>query len=118
MGVHPTPLEDTMTADLLIHDARLLVTMDSARREIPGGWVAIRAGMVAAVGGAGDPPPPATHRLDATGCLVTPGLVNTHHHLYQNLTRAYPPMTGAPLFGWLRTLYPLWACLLYTSRCV
>ena len=111
MGVHPTPLEDTMTADLLIHDARLLVTMDSARREIPGGWVAIRAGMVAAVGGAGDPPPPATHRLDATGCLVTPGLVNTHHHLYQNLTRAYPPMTGAPLFGWLRTLYPLWAAI-------
>jgi cytosine/adenosine deaminase-related metal-dependent hydrolase len=46
--------------------------------------------------------------LSAAGCLVTPGLVNTHHHLYQNLTRAYPPMTSAPLFGWLQTLYPLW----------
>ena len=47
-------------------------------------------------------------RIDATDCLVTPGLVNTHHHLYQNLTRAYPPMTDKPLFGWLTSLYPLW----------
>ncbi len=49
--------------------------------------------------------------LDATDCLVTPGLVNTHHHLFQNLTRAYPPMTGKPLFGWLQSLYPLWSAL-------
>jgi len=42
---------------------------------------------------------------------VTPGLVNTHHHLYQNLTRAFPPMTNAALFGWLKTLYPLWSTL-------
>ena len=46
--------------------------------------------------------------IDATDCLVTPGLVNTHHHLFQNLTRAYPPMTDKPLFGWLQSLYPLW----------
>ena len=46
--------------------------------------------------------------IDAADCLVTPGLVNTHHHLYQNLTRAYPPMTDQPLFGWLQSLYPLW----------
>ena len=49
--------------------------------------------------------------LDATDCLVTPGLVNTHHHLFQNLTRAYPPMTDKPLFGWLQSLYPLWRAL-------
>jgi cytosine/adenosine deaminase-related metal-dependent hydrolase len=49
--------------------------------------------------------------IDATDCLVTPGLVNTHHHLYQNLTRAFPPMTNAALFGWLKTLYPLWSTL-------
>ena len=49
--------------------------------------------------------------VDASGCLVTPGLVNTHHHLYQNLTRAFPPMTNSALFGWLRTLYPLWRSL-------
>ena len=49
--------------------------------------------------------------IDATDCLVTPGLVNTHHHMFQNLTRAYPPMTDKPLFGWLTSLYPLWAAL-------
>ena len=49
--------------------------------------------------------------LDATDCLVTPGLVNAHHHLFQNLTRAYPPMTDKPLFGWLQSLYPLWSAL-------
>ncbi len=49
--------------------------------------------------------------IDAADCLVTPGLVNTHHHLYQNLTRAFPPMTNAALFGWLKTLYPLWSTL-------
>ena len=54
------------------------------------------------------PPPAATRTIDATDCLVTPGLVNTHHHLFQNLTRAYPPMTDKPLFGWLQSLYPLW----------
>ena len=58
--------------------------------------------------GAAEPPPAAARVLDADGCLVTPGLVNTHHHLFQNLTRRYPPMTDAPLFGWLTTLYPLW----------
>jgi len=95
-------------ADLLIHDAALVATVDAERRELPGGWVAITGGLVSGVGSAGDPAPPADRRLDARGCLVTPGLVNTHHHLYQNLTRAYPPMTAAPLFGWLQSLYPLW----------
>ena len=47
--------------------------------------------------------------LDATGCVVTPGLVNTHHHLYQTLTRAVPAGQDALLFGWLKTLYPIWA---------
>src|SRR5205823_3530984 len=78
------------------------------RREIAGGWVAIDGGFVTAVGRSTDPAPAAVRTIDAGGCLVTPGLVNTHHHLYQNLTRAHPPMTAAPLFGWLATLYPLW----------
>jgi len=56
-------------------------------------------------------PPVARAAIDASGCLVTPGLINTHHHLYQNLTRAFPPMTDSALFGWLRTLYPLWRAL-------
>jgi cytosine/adenosine deaminase-related metal-dependent hydrolase len=83
--------------------------MDNNRREISDGWVAITDGFVSAIGGG--TPPAAKQVVDATDCLVTPGLVNTHHHLYQNLTRAFPPMTNAPLFGWLQTLYPLWRSL-------
>ncbi len=98
-------------ADLLIRNARLVATMDAARRELPGGWVAITGGFVEAVGASTDPEPVATQVIDATDCLVTPGLINTHHHLYQNLTRAYPPMTDKPLFGWLQSLYPLWAAI-------
>ena len=98
-------------ADLLIRNARLLATMDADRRELAGGWVAITGGFVEAVGASTDPEPAATQVIDATDCLVTPGLVNTHHHIYQNLTRAYPPMTDKPLFGWLQSLYPLWAAI-------
>ena len=84
--------------------------MDDGRREIPGGWVAITNSRISGVGTKGSEPE-AKEVIDASGCLVTPGLINTHHHLYQNLTRAYPPMTNAPLFGWLTSLYPLWSTL-------
>jgi cytosine/adenosine deaminase-related metal-dependent hydrolase len=93
-------------ADLVIANARCVATLDAERRELDGGWVAIADGLVVAVG-TGEPPP-ATAVLDATDCLVTPGLVNAHHHLFQNLTRAFPPMTDKPLFGWLQSLYPRW----------
>ncbi len=83
--------------------------MDENRREINNGWVAISNGFVSAIGSG--VPPTAKQIIDATDCLVTPGLINTHHHLYQNLTRAFPPMTNAPLFGWLKSLYPLWRTL-------
>lgn len=88
----------------------LIATVDDQRREIPGGWVAITNGLISGVGYGGSEPVAKTV-IDATDCLVTPGLVNTHHHMYQNLTRAYLPMTSAPLFGWLQTLYPLWSTL-------
>jgi cytosine/adenosine deaminase-related metal-dependent hydrolase len=71
--------------------------------------VAVSNGFVSAIGSG--TPPQARESIDASGCLVTPGLVNVHHHLYQNLTRAYGPMTNSALFGWLRTLYPLWSAL-------
>jgi len=98
-------------ADLLIRGARLLATLDDDRRELAGGWVAIDGGLISAVGASIDPEPVASETIDAGECLVTPGLVNTHHHLFQNLTRAYPPMTDKPLFGWLQSLYPLWRAL-------
>lgn len=96
------------SVDLLIEDAWLVATMDDQRREFQGGWVAIDDGYVVGVGGTADPAPRSLKRVNASGCLVTPGLINTHHHLFQNLTRAYRPMTSAPLFAWLQSLYPLW----------
>jgi cytosine/adenosine deaminase-related metal-dependent hydrolase len=95
-----------VVADLVIVNARSVATVDAERRELAGGWVAITDGLVSGVG-TGEAPAASTV-LDATDCLVTPGLVNAHHHLFQNLTRAYPPMTDKPLFGWLQSLYPLW----------
>ncbi len=98
------------TADLVVAGADLVVTMNEDRREIPGGWVAITDGFVDAVGGPGEEPT-ADRRIDASGCLVTPGLVNTHHHIYQNLTRSFAPALSGNLFHWLRTLYPVWSRL-------
>src|ERR671936_436030 len=95
-------------ADLLVHDAERLVTMTGD--EIVGGWVAVTDGLVAAVGDAGSEPP-AAQAVSARGCLVTPGLINTHHHIFQNLTRAFAPAVNATLFDWLSTLYPLWSRL-------
>jgi cytosine/adenosine deaminase-related metal-dependent hydrolase len=100
---------ETVQADLVISNARCVATVDEQRREIDGGWVAITDGIVSAIGSG--TAPRAAKVLDATDCLVTPGLVNTHHHLYQNLTRANPAMTNKPLFGWLQSLYPLWRSL-------
>ena len=99
-------MTDEPVADLVVANARCVVTVDADRRELDGGWVAITDGLVSDIGTG--PAPAATTVLDATDCLVTPGLVNAHHHLYQNLTRAFPPMTDKPLFGWLQSLYPLW----------
>ena len=91
--------------DLLVAGADLVVTMDDDRRELPGGWVACHGGSVVAVGSGSDPVPEASRVLRADGCLITPGLVNTHHHIYQNLTRAYLPATSSSLFDWLTALY-------------
>jgi 8-oxoguanine deaminase len=94
--------------DILIRNAYLYLDRDT---EIDGGWIALAAGRVAAAGGAADPAPAAARTIDAGGRLVTPGLVNTHHHMYQNLTRAFAPAINGSLFQWLQTLYPVWAGL-------
>ncbi len=118
----PSPDPQGLPADLVVHGAELVATVDDQRREIPGGWVAVTGGLISAVGGAGDPVPPARRTIDAAGCLVTPGLVNTHHHIYQNLTRSFAPAVRGDLFTWLTTLYPVWARLdeeaAYTSAYV
>ena len=96
---------------LLIRNARLLVTMDAQRREIEGGAVFARDGVIEAVGASADLPRTADETIDASGQIVIPGLVNTHHHMYQTLTRAIGPAQDCELFTWLRTLYPIWAGL-------
>lgn len=98
----------------LIRNAECVVTMDDAGRELAGGWVLVSNGVIEALGGAADLDAwaPVDETIDASGCIVTPGLVNTHHHLYQSLTRAVPAAASAPLFGWLRTLYPIWERML------
>ena len=97
--------------DLLVRDALLVATVDDDRRELEGGWVAVDNGLVAAVGASVVAPPDADRVIDASGCLITPGLVNTHHHIYQNLTRSFRPAVNGTLFQWLTTLYPRWAGL-------
>lgn len=82
-----------------------------AGREIDGGWIALHAGRVHSTGSSTQPAPPAERVIEAGGRLVTPGLVNTHHHMYQNLTRAFAPAINGTLFQWLTTLYPRWAAL-------
>ena len=91
---------------ILIKGADVVVTMDAKRRELAGADILIDDGMIKAVGFDLGPADVVVH---AKGCVVTPGLVNTHHHLYQTLTRAVPGGQDALLFGWLKTLYPIWA---------
>lgn len=95
----------------LLKNATVLVTMDEARREIAGGGFFARNGVIEQVGPTEGLPTTADDVLDASGCVVLPGLINTHHHLYQSLTRAVPGAQDSGLFDWLRTLYPIWARL-------
>ncbi len=101
-------LESDTPVDLVVENAQMIATVDTDRREIPDGWIAVTDGFISAIGSAGETPPESARRISAVDCLVTPGLINTHHHLFQNLTRAWEPMTGRSLFGWLQSLYPTW----------
>ncbi len=83
--------------------------MDARRREIPDGGLFVRDGFIEQVGPTAELPPTADEVLDLRGHILLPGLINTHHHFYQTLTRAIPAAQDANLFGWLKTLYPIWA---------
>ena len=94
---------------LLIRNADILVTMDDHHREIPLGGLFSRNGIIEQVGPSDQLPDTADEVLDLTGHVVLPGLINTHHHFYQTLTRAVPNAQNSDLFHWLKTLYPMWA---------
>jgi cytosine/adenosine deaminase-related metal-dependent hydrolase len=93
---------------LLVRNADVLVTMDGERREIRGGGFFSEGNRIAAVGTSAELPATADRVLDLAGHAVVPGLVNTHHHMFQSLTRAIPAAQDAGLFGWLEALYPIW----------
>jgi cytosine/adenosine deaminase-related metal-dependent hydrolase len=107
---------------LLLKHADVLFTLDHARREIRDGALFVRDNVIDQVGATNDLPATADRVIDARGMVVLPGLINTHHHLYQTLTRAIPAAQDADLFHWLKTLYPIWAELtpdaVYTSALV
>lgn len=92
--------------ETLIRNAHSVLTMDDAGSEFAGADVLIRDGVIVQIGEALTT---AGEVVEAANCVVTPGLVNTHHHLYQTLTRAVPGGQDALLFGWLQTLYPIWS---------
>jgi cytosine/adenosine deaminase-related metal-dependent hydrolase len=92
--------------DFLLKNAQTVLTMDDDRRVLHAVDIRVRAGVIAEIGPTLGG---AETKVDVSGAVVTPGLVNTHHHLYQNLTRAVPGGQDALLFGWLQTLYPIWA---------
>ncbi|MHB0988201.1 MAG: 8-oxoguanine deaminase [Bellilinea sp.] len=100
-----------MPKTFLVKNAAVLVTMDGTRREISGGGLFIHDGFIEQVGPSADLPTEADEVLDLTGHVLLPGMVNTHHHFYQTLTRAVPAAQDANLFNWLKTLYPIWARL-------
>ena len=104
---------------LLIHNAHTVATQNDAGDELRDTSVLVRDGLIAAIGPASQMPHTADEVIHARQHLLVPGLVNTHHHMYQSLTRAIPQVQNAELFGWLRGLYPIWAGLtpnmIYTS---
>ncbi len=100
---------------LLVKHIHTLVTMDSQRREISDGAIYVRDGVIEAVGTLAEMPAESADRvIELRQHIVMPGLINTHHHMYQSLTRAIAQ--DSELFGWLRTLYPIWGRL--TSEAV
>ncbi len=93
-------------AEILLKGAGAILTMDDVDTELAGVDLRLNDGVIAEIGAGLET---SGEVIDASGCLVTPGLVNTHHHLYQTLTRAVPGGQDALLFGWLQSLYPIWA---------
>jgi cytosine/adenosine deaminase-related metal-dependent hydrolase len=96
-------------ATLLVKNAALVVTMDAGLGDVPDGVIFCRDGVIQQIGPASALPRTADEVLDLANHVVVPGLINTHHHLFQNLTRAVPAAQNAPLFDWLKVLFPIWA---------
>ncbi|MGE9550234.1 8-oxoguanine deaminase [Erwinia amylovora] len=93
---------------LLLKNADIIVTMDEKRQEIKNGSIYVKGNIIVAIGSEQDLPATADRIIDLKGHIVIPGLINTHHHMYQSLTRVIPNAQDGELFKWLTTLYPIW----------
>ncbi len=107
---------------LLVKNIDVLATMDADRREIPDGAIWVEDNVIRRVGTTAeltaDPTLRPDRTIDARGTVVIPGLVNTHHHLYQTLTRTIGTGDGKILFDWLKFLYPIWAEMDAEAVCI
>ncbi len=107
---------------LLLKNAELLLTMGEEPAQIPEGGLFVRDNVIEAIGPTDELPKEADEMIDARGMIVLPGLINTHHHLYQTLTRAFPGAQNVGLFDWLTRLYPVWGEMsdeaVYTSSMI
>ena len=111
-GAHPQNFLKNFMSTLLVKNIHTLVTMDAERREIRHAAILVRDNVIEQVGTTQELPPVADDILDLCDrFIVLPGLVNTHHHFYQTLTRVIPAAQNCDLFNWLQTLYPIWAKL-------
>jgi 8-oxoguanine deaminase len=109
LSIECFPMQNQKT--VLFKNALVVATMDDHRTEYQNGSVLVRGNRIAAVGSAENMQVEADDVIDVSGHVVLPGLINTHHHMYQSLTRAVPAAQNASLFDWLKTLYPIWAQL-------
>jgi 8-oxoguanine deaminase len=97
-----------MSATLLIRNIGYLVTMDASRRVLRDAWLLAKDGFIHSVGTGRAPRVVGAERVDAKGGIATPGMINTHHHMFQNLARAFQPVSSLPLLPWLAGHIPLW----------
>ncbi len=98
-------------ATLLLKNAAIIATMNDSNDELTGHSIFCEDGVIKQIGLPDNLPDSADEILDLSGSVVIPGMVNTHHHLFQNLTRVIPQAQNESLFGWLTSLYPIWVGL-------
>jgi cytosine/adenosine deaminase-related metal-dependent hydrolase len=107
----PTPTSKNVERTTLLKQAKILLTMDEDRREIAGGSLLLRGNSIVKIFDAAEQLPAADETIDCQKLVVMPGMINTHHHMYQSLTRAVPAAQNVDLFQWLKVLYPIWSRL-------
>jgi len=108
LSFNASPATVSSQRTLLLKNADVVVTMDANRREIKNGSILIKGNTIVAVGKVDELPPTADEVIDLKGHIAIPGLINTHHHMYQSLTRVIPEAQDGELFKWITNLYPLW----------